>query len=182
MFADLSDEQQLILLAGPESRGIDINYDSGSTDLVSESNRIYLDQLAHLTTVTQKGRYYAIPLQNSLQSASEKDTVDFVCFQLLGFRPGNKKYLQRITNWAVDIWRGKLMCSVLGTVSVAKMALDSEFPSLPADLSVSFPASCVQPWSVQSMFENELVEHLYVFEDALHESGFDSSALQECCG
>lgn len=164
MFADRSDEQAVILLAGPSSRGGD--------EKPIESNRVFLDQLAHLMTVANKGAYYAIPLQNEHQSVAMK--TDFVCFQLLGFRPGRKKYMQRLTNWSSDIWHGALLCSTLGTFSVAKWG-----GTMRPDLTVSFASSNVQPWSVNSFFKNDRVDHLYAFENVQHEVGFDVTAIED---
>ena len=54
MFADRTEEQTAILLADPSTRG--------GCDRSDESNRKFLDHLAHLMTITKKGKYYAIPL------------------------------------------------------------------------------------------------------------------------
>lgn len=169
MFADRSDEHAVILLAGPSSRGGD--------ETSIESNRVFLDQLAHLMTVANKGAYYAIPLQNERQSDAMK--TDFVCFQLLGFRPGHKKYMQRLTNWSSDIWHGALLCSTLGTFSVAKSGGNGHEFTMQPDLTVSFASSNVQPWSVKSFFKNDRVDHLYAFDHVQHEVGFDVTAIED---
>lgn len=116
-------------------------------------------------------------LLNDHQSDATK--TDFVCFQLLGFRPGHKKYMQRLTNWSSDIWHGALLCSTLGTFSVAKSGDDGNELTMRPDLTVSFASSNVQPWSVTSFFKNDRVDHLYAFDSVQHEVGFDVTAIED---
>ena len=169
MFADRSDEQAAILLAGPQSRG-------GEEPHI-ESNRKFLGQLAHLMTIAEKGRYYAIPLLGAHQTEGMK--TDFVCFQLLGFRPGHKKYMQRLTNWSSDIWHGTLLCSTLGTFSVVKSEDNAQSCTMQPDVTLSFSSSNVQPWNVNSFFEDDRVDHLYTFHNVQHEVGFDVSSIED---
>ena len=169
MFADRSYEQASILLAEKQSK-------TNDGDLDSNTNKLHLEQLAHIMTVAKKGNFYAMPLLKIHQSSSS--STDFVCFQLLGFRPGHRKYIQRLTHWATDIWHGALMCSSLWTFSVPNTN-GTGFALVPGDLTISFESSNVQPWSVGSFFEDDRVEHLYMFNKAEHEVGFDAASIQD---
>lgn len=169
MFADRSEEQTAILLTDPSTRG--------GCDRSDESNRRFLDHLAHLMTITKKGKYYAIPLMKPHQSTSSH--TDFVCFQLLGFRPGHKKYMQRLTNWSLDVWHGALLCSTLGIFSVPKTVDNMDTALVQSDLALAFSSSNVQPWSVESMFDEDRVDHLYEFHQVHHEVAFDTSTIED---
>ena len=79
MFADRSADSAMILDPDATQRG-------GSGD------KQELEQLAHFITLARKGGYYAIP---SLDQ-DDKSATAWLCFQLLGFRPGKKKIHPKI--------------------------------------------------------------------------------------
>ena len=171
MFADRSEEQMLICLADETSRG-------GGEKRDSENRGCFLERLHHLMSVTKKGQYYAVPLKQSGQS--DADRTHYLCFQLLGFRPGNKKYMQRLTNWGSDVWHGALMCSTLGLLSADKpLGCEDQVAALPNSTSATFESSTVQPWQVEAFFENDRVDHLYRFDSVQHDVDFDVAAIQD---
>ena len=171
MFADRSGDQAAILLADAATRGGEAR---------GENDPEYLLQLAHIASVTQKGQHYAIPLPKAQQSrADDEGGKDFVCFQLLSYRPGNKKYMQRLTSWSRDTWYGALMCAVLGTFRVPRDHNIDGRVGPPLDLQVSFPTSTVQPWPVQAFFVEDRVDHLYEFLSVEYAAEFDVSAVED---
>ena len=169
MFADRTEEQATILLADPATRG-------GGNERNDEGKRDFVGKLAHLMTIAKKGNYYAVPLMGPQQT--NQSHTDFVCFQLLGFRPGNKKYMQRLTNWSTDVWRGALLCSTLGIFSAPKLDADNT-ALVQRDVTAAFSSSNVQPWSVESLFQEDRVDHMYEFQRVHHEVAFDTSAIED---
>lgn len=48
-----------------------------------------------------------------------------------------------------------------------------------SDLALAFSSSNVQPWSVESMFDEDRVDHLYEFHQVHHEVAFDTSTIED---
>ena len=59
-----------------------------------------------------------LPTRSQASSDSGSTVTEYLCFQLLGFKPGNRKYIEKITQWGSDIWKGKLSCAMLGAFDV----------------------------------------------------------------
>lgn len=161
MFADRSRDAFLIQAAMPEP-------DKTST----KEGR---DQLAHFMTVTRKGGYYMYP-----QSQSVDGTV-WACFQLLGFNPGNRKYMERLTQWSVDNWRNSLSCAVLGTFLVPPDHGGSRGMIVPGDISFSFKSvnTVVQPLLLRNLFVNDVIDSLHEFTVLSHKTEFDKQSVQD---
>ena len=170
MFADQSALHTTILEANPETRG------ACRVNSV-ESALAYNQKLAHLATITRKGGYYAIPLPSQQQATP--DSTAYMCFQLLGYRPGDKKYMQRLTNWSRDTWQGSLVCSLLGVISAEKHGDSDSVAMLTNDFSARFDSSSIQPVSVESLFEEDRVVHMHQLHNVVHTVGFDTSAIQD---
>ena len=99
MFADRSPEMQMIAAASKDT---------------TEDDPSFRDKLDHVMSLMRKSGHYCMPC---LQQ-SNPNVTQYMCFQLLGFRPSNKKYMQRLTNWGTNRWRGQFACAVLGSFSV----------------------------------------------------------------
>ena len=161
MFADREQEQEQIVLADAQDGG---------------NSRTFLDQLAHLLTVSSKGSIYAVPLPRLQQSRD--GFTSYVVFKLLGFKPGARKYMQRLTRWAQDSWQGSLMAATLGCMSVQNTE-EGTFARLPADASASFASSNVQSLLVSALFEDDRVDYMHEFGSVDHEVCFDAGALED---
>lgn len=168
MFADVSRDATLIQASVP---------DSGSA-----STREGRDQLAHLMSITKKTGVYAIPETNQ----SHPDRTTWSCFQILGFNPGNRKYMERLTQWSVDEWRGMLSCAVLGSFTTWNEAGRSaddqdpgEGPVVPCDFIFKSVTCIVQPLSVNELFLKNRIDNLHEFTGTEHKTEFDKGSIQD---
>ena len=66
-----------------------------------------------------------------------------------------------------------------GDFSVPKTADNMDTALVQSDLALAFSSSNVQPWSVESMFDEDRVDHLYEFHKVHHEVAFDTSTIED---
>lgn len=160
MFADRSAETLLILGNDPEP---------------SENPPNFRERLGHFMSVTKKGGYYAIPSKDQSTSGS----TTYICFQLLGFRPGNKKYIERITQWSTDDWKGNLCCAVLGAFDIPKEGGQEGLRTVPEGFAFTSMSSSVQPISVDDFFQKDMIDYMHEFRNVSHATKFDKHAIEE---
>ena len=96
-----------------------------------------------------------------------------------GISPWSQKYMQRLTNGSLDVWHGALLCSTLGIFSVPKTVDNMNTALVQSDMALAFSSSNVQPWSVESKFDDDRVDHLYEFHKVHHEVAFDTSTIED---
>ena len=167
MFADRSRDVEVIQAAMPES-------DPASTKEGRE-------QLAHLMSLARKGGVYAIPATDQATPESPEG-MTWICFQLLGFNPGNRKYMERLTQWSVDDWKGTLSCAILGNFVVSSDPVadaDAQGPIVPSDLCFKSVATVVQPLTLGQLFMNNTIDHMHEFLTVNHKTEFDAASVQE---
>lgn len=165
MFADLTADTEMILSADPEPSQQDAS--------------VCKEHLCHLMSVASKASYYAVPAKEQHIVGS----TTYIVFQLLGFKPWNRKYIQRLTQWSFDCWKGNLSCAVLGSLVVKNtnekdgssdkmhiqsLAMDTEFKSF---------ASCVKPLPLEDFFVNDNIDFLHQFTQVAHTTEFDSASI-----
>ena len=163
MFADRTEEHDAILLAVPDERVTDT------------SSR---DRLAHFMTLTRKSGYYAVPSKHQVNP----NTTSYICFQVLGFRPGHRKYMQRLTQWSIDEWKGALSCAVLGTFDIPKgTSLEDceEIQAMTSDARFKTLSSVVQPLPLDDLFVNNSIDYLHEFQSIVHVTEFDEASVQD---
>ena len=166
MFADRTADNAAILSALPEDQASQV----GSRE-----------RLAHFMNVTRKSGYYAIPTSQQSNPAS----TTYMCFQVLGFKPGHRKYMQRLTQWSIDEWKGALSCAVLGTVDVPKTNMDDEegnadqLATLPNATNFKSRSSIVQPVPLDEFFSNDNIDYLHEFKHVVHQTEFDETAVHD---
>ena len=164
MFADRTEDNAAILAALPD-------------DAFSPNG--FREQLAHFMSVTRKSGYYAVPARHQPDHAA----TTYVCFQILGFRPGHRKYMQRLTQWSTDEWKGSLSCAVLGTFDVSKGAEpENERQGDPGATTFKTCSSMVQPVPLDDIFVNDNIDYLHEFKDVVHQTEFDEAAVHEMVG
>ena len=158
MFADRSDDARLIQETVPDNE----------RSCTKEGR----EQLAHFMSLTKKGGFYMIP-----QSQSADGTL-WTCFQLLGFKPGHRRYMEKLTQWSVDNWKNALSCAVLGTCVVGNCNGNVDVPE---DLDFSFNSvtTVVQPLLVEDLFVNDLIDNLHEFTVLDHKVQFDKQSVQD---
>lgn len=168
MFADVSRDATLIQASVP---------DSGPA-----STKEGRDQLAHLMSIAKKTGVYAIPEKNQ----SDPDRTTWSCFQILGFNPGNRKYMERLTQWSVDDWKGMLSCAVLGSFTTwngdGRPADDqgpSEGPIVPCDFVFKSVTCMVQPLGLKELFFKNRIDNLHEFTQTTHKTEFDKESIRD---
>lgn len=170
MFADLSEDAALIMAAAAEEEQHD-----------PQSAAACKEQLCHLMSVAEKLGYFAVPAREQ----SDKGATLYIVFQLLGFKPWNRKYIQRLTRWATDDWKGSLSCAILGTLAIPVEARRADentnglVQQLPGDVNFKSCASCVQPLALQDIFLNNHVDFMYQFKNVIHRTELDNDSVKE---
>ena len=160
MFADRSAETLLILGNDSES---------------SANPPHFRERLAHFMSVTKKGGYYAIPSKDQTTYGS----TTYICFQLLGFKPGNRKYIEKITQWSTDDWKGNLCCAVLGAFDVPQEGEHEGLHPVPEGFAFTSMSSSVQPISVDDFFQKDVIDYMHEFRSVSHATEFDKHAIEE---
>ena len=167
MFADRTEDTAAILAALPD-------------DTVSPNG--FREQLAHFMSVTRKSGYYTVPARHQPHHAS----TTYLCFQILGFKPGHRKYMQRLTQWSTDEWKGSLSCAVLGTFDVPKGAEPENegqgHEIVPGATTFKTFSSMVQPVPLDDIFFNDNIDYLHEFKVVVHQTEFDEAAIHEMVG
>jgi hypothetical protein len=170
MFADRSDDLSLLAQDKDDSN-------NASSD--------FIERLDHLMGLMSKTRHYCMPLPPAEQSTEQ---TQYLVFQLLGFRPGDKKYMQRLTRWGVNRWRGNLSCAVLGTFCVDNTCVNLDdtdddvrhYQPVPQDIDLTFQSCHVQPIALDAFFQETAgTDHLYEFQKIVHRVSFDTGIVNE---
>lgn len=140
------------------------------------------EHLAHFMSLTRKNGYYAIPAR----AQDDPNHTTYLCFQILGFKPGNRKYMQKLTRWSIDEWKGSLSCAVLGSFQVPS---NIPFPNVdagglvvPFDTVFKTHASLVQPLPLEDLFINDSIDYLHEFHHVVHQTEFDEAAVHDIIG
>ena len=165
MFADRSADMERIVAVGKEP----------------EDDHGFRVRLDHLMTLLDKTHHYCMPTSEQ----NDPHVTQYMCFQLLGFRPSNKKYMQRLTNWAKNPWQGQLACAVLGVFNVDNQCVDLEdacqaepSPIAPGQI-VRLPSCSVQTIPLEAFFHKNTIDHIHRFHDVSHRVNFDTEIVSE---
>ena len=166
MFADRAKDCSLII-------GTDAQPEASN-----QNSRQFRERLCHFMSRAKKGGYYAIP-SRSPPGRSDFGSTEYFCFQLLGFKPGNRKYIERITQWATDIWKGKLSCAMLGVFDVQHDGQGGDVQLIPQGKTFKSVVTSVQPVSLEELFDNDNIDHLHEFQCVSHITEFDRASVQD---
>lgn len=136
----------------------------------SHNSPEFKERLCHLMTLVKRSGYYCMPEQKQEGATS----TTYLVFQLLGFKPWNFKYIERLTQWATDIWRGHLSVALLGKFTVEHEKGEND---LPQDVQFTSRATSVQPFSLEGFFAEDRIDNLYEFTQVVHTTEFDKSSI-----
>lgn len=165
MFADRSADASAIQAADPESA----------------TQPYCKEKLSHLMSLARKLGYYAIPAK----SQPDPGVTTYLCFQLLGFRPWARRYIQKLTQWAKDEWQGHLSCAVLGSFNVVKdwgeesQAQGAACALVGRDVQFTSRSCSIQPVALDEFFVGDHVDFLREFQGVFHKAEFDAPAILE---
>lgn len=98
-------------------------------------------------------------------------------FSALGLPARQKKYIQRLTQWSIDDWKGTLATAVLGTFQVPKTngVVDGSDSILDRATSFVSWSNVVQPLLLKELFVANRILSLHQFESVKHTTHFDSN-------
>lgn len=167
MFADRAEDCSLII-------GTDAQPEASNQNSLQ-----FRERLCHFMSRAKKGGYYAIPTRSQASSDSGSTVTEYLCFQLLGFKPGNRKYIEKITQWGSDIWKGKLSCAMLGAFDVQHDGQGGGAKLIPQETTFKSVVTSVEPVSLDLLFDNDNVDHLHEFQRVSHITEFDRSFVQD---
>ena len=167
MFADRSTDMQRIVAASKDP----------------EDDPVFRDRLDHLMGLLDRTGHYCMPTSEQ----NDHNVTQYMCFQLLGFRPSNKKYMQRLTNWAKNPWQGQLACAVLGFFNVDRECVslddDDQASHSPVDVSVdrtvTLQSCSVQTLSLDTFFHNNNIDYVHRFDHVQSRVNFDTDIVEE---
>ena len=137
----------------------------------------YREQLAHFMNVTKKSGYYAVPARNQ---PDPDFATTYVCFQILGFKPGYRKYMQRLSQWSIDEWKTCLSCAVLGCLNIPKdttVISDNDVTLIPPGTEFKTQTTLVQPIPLEDIFWHDNIDYLHEFKSATHRTLFDEDSI-----
>jgi hypothetical protein len=136
-----------------------------------------LNQLSHLETTLTPYSYYAVP-----RGTDDLGTT-YQIFQLLSFRPGLKRYIQRVVGWSKDFWCDKLAILACGDHQLKHAAIQCDIDQVvprqptPTDTFTVLPQSqCIAPLEVAALFDAKGVPlPVFRFEDVAQTNVLTSS-------